>query len=96
MQSQREISLSNNDPNVSLTPSLTISKFLAASDRIAGSVTRTLALGDSRTPIAASEEQQSPPRGSVTLQTGICSLGGRKQRRKERRMCGMQINLRQG
>ena len=47
MQSQREISLSNNDPNVSLTHSFTMGKLLATSDRIAVSVTWMLMLGDS-------------------------------------------------
>lgn len=93
MQSQREIALSDNDPNVSLTHSFTISKLLATSDRIAVSIRWTFVPGDSRTPLSVSEDQHSPPRGTVILQTGICSFEGRKQRRKERRMCGMQINL---
>lgn len=69
MQSQREISLSNNDPNVSLTHSFTMGKLLATSDRIAVSVTWTFVLGDSRTPISVSEEQHSPPGRTVILQT---------------------------
>lgn len=58
--------------------------------RIAVGVTWMLVLGDGHAPISVSE---GSPRGTVVLQTLICPLAGRIQRRKRRRMCGTQGNL---